>query len=251
MLKAFMASALILASTLTMSAPVAAQTLIQGSNFTTSAAVTAKTQQSVQGESYQVAHHRGVSRAYVCTRDRYGYLNLRSGPSLRNRIIGRINNRQYLTILRSSGNWYKVRYRGRIGWVSRDFVCRGNLYQTPQSNSRNKTRLTMYIATDYQRFKTKIVYVSATRPITDVVGKLLKQGILPNRVRLIDYKVTVRNRVATINFITARNSRSIASAASTPSFILYGSLEKTLTENSQLNIDKVVIFEDGVNPQEQ
>ena len=126
MLKAFMASALILGSTLTMSAPVVAQTLIQGSNLTTSAAVTAKTQQSVQGESYQVAHHRGGSRAYVCTRDRYGYLNLRSGPSLRNRVIGRINNGEYLTILRSSGNWYKVNYQGRIGWVSGDYVCRSS-----------------------------------------------------------------------------------------------------------------------------
>ena len=92
MLKAFMASALILGSTLTMSAPA-----------------TAQTQQSVQGKSYQVAQRRS-SRAYVCTRDRNGYLNLRTGPSLRNRIKGRINNRQYLTILRSSGNWYKVRY---------------------------------------------------------------------------------------------------------------------------------------------
>ena len=109
MFKAFMASALILASTLTMSAPV-----------------TAQTQQSVQEKSYQVAQRRN-SRAYVCTRDRNGYLNLRTGPSLRNRIKGRINNGQYLTILRSSGNWYKVRYRGRIGWVSGDFVCRGGV----------------------------------------------------------------------------------------------------------------------------
>ena len=107
MLKAFMASAFILASTLSMSAPIAAQT-----------------QESIQGKSYQVAQRRD-SRAYVCTRDRNGYLNLRTGPTLRNSIKGRINNGQYLTILRSSGNWYKVSYRGRIGWVSGDFVCRG------------------------------------------------------------------------------------------------------------------------------
>ena len=106
MLKAFMASAFILASSLTLSAPV-----------------TAQTQESVQATTYQVAQRRG-SRAYVCTRDRNGYLNFRSGPSLRSRVIGRINNRQYLTILSSSGNWYQVRYRGRIGWVSRDYVCR-------------------------------------------------------------------------------------------------------------------------------
>ena len=240
MLKALMASALILGSTLSISAPVAAQTSIQGSNFNTSAAGTAKTQQTLQKKSYQIAQ-RGS--AYVCTRDRYGYLNLRSGPSLRNRIIGRINNGQYLTILRSSGNWYKVRYRGRIGWVSRDFVCRGN--------SRNKTRLTMYIATaNYPVFKTKTVYVSATRPIIDIIGKLLKERILPDRVRSVGYKVTVRNRVATVDFRLARNSRSIGSASGSELFRL-DSLEKTLTENSQLNIDKVLIFENGVNPQDQ
>ena len=205
MLKAFMASALILAPTLIMSAPVAAQT-----------------QESVKGKSYQVAQRRN-SRAYVCTRDRNGYLNLRSVPSLRSRIKGRINNRQYLTILRSRGNWYKVRHRGRIGWVSGDFVCRGNSSQIPQLNSKNKIRLTMYIGTAWWTYKTKTVYVSATRPITDVVGKLLKQGILPHRVRLTGYKVTVRNRVATVDLKLARNSRSIASAASTPSFVLYGS----------------------------
>ena len=207
-----------------------------------SAPVTAQTQQSVQGKSYQVAQRRG-SPAYVCTRDRNGYLNLITGPSLRNRIKGRINNRQYLTILRSRGNWSKVNYRGRIGWVSRDFVCTGN--------SRNQTRLTMYIATHTFRYKTKTVYVSRRRPVSDIVGKLLKERILPYGVRLIGYKVTVRNRVATVDLRVAPNSRSIASAASTPSFLLYGSLEKTLTESSELNIDKVVLFENGVNPQEQ
>ena len=169
--------------------------------------------------------------------------NLITGPSLRNRIKGRINNRQYLTILRSRGNWSKVNYRGRIGWVSRDFVCTGN--------SRNQTRLTMYIATHTFRYKTKTVYVSRRRPVSDIVGKLLKERILPYGVRLIGYKVTVRNRVATVDLRVAPNSRSIASAASTPSFLLYGSLEKTLTESSELNIDKVVLFENGVNPQEQ
>lgn len=223
MLKALIASALILASTLSMSAPV-----------------TAQTRESVQEKSYQVAQRRSL-RAYVCTRDRNGYLNFRTGPSLRNSIKGRINNREYLTILRSSGNWYKVRYRGRIGWVSGDFVCRGN--------SKNKIRLTMYIGTAWWTYKTKTVYVSATRPITDVVGKLLKQDILPPGVRLINYKVTVRNRIATINLITGRNSRGLASASSTSSFVLYGSLEKTLTENSQLNINKIVILQNGIDPQ--
>ncbi|MEO1432433.1 MAG: SH3 domain-containing protein [Cyanobacteria bacterium J06633_8] len=219
MLKAFMASALILGSTLTMSAPV-----------------TAQTQESVQATSYQVAQRRG-SRAYVCTRDRNGYLNLRSGPSLRNRIIGRINNRQYLTILRSSGNWYKVRYRGRIGWVSGDFVCSGN--------SRNKIRLTMYINMYDGVYQTKTVYVSATRPVTDIVGKVLKEKyVFPRGIRLIDYKVTVRNRIARIYFIADESAKSFASLASSE-MVKLESLNATLTRNSQLNINKVVLFVNG------
>ena len=150
----------------------------------------------------------------------------------------------------TSGNWYQVRYRGRIGWVSADYVCRGNLSRTPQSNSRNKTRLTMYtvIGVGPTVYKTKTVYVSATRPVSDIVGKLLKEGIVPERVGLIGYKVTVRNRIATINFIT--NRLGLGTLTTSEGEELYGSLNKTLTENSQLNIDKVVIFEDGINPQD-
>ncbi|MEO1432969.1 MAG: SH3 domain-containing protein [Cyanobacteria bacterium J06633_8] len=227
-----MASALILGSTLTISAPVAAQT-----------------QESVQATSYQVAQRRG-SRAYVCTRDRYGYLNFRSRPSLRSRIIGRINNRQYVTILSSSGNWYKVRYRGRIGWVSGDFVCRGNSSQNSQFNSKNKIRITMYVpnikSSNYY-FETKTVYVSATRPVRDIVGKLIKENIFDGfSFRVINYKVTVNNRVARINFITDSKptGHGIHSATTTQSFSLE-SLHKTLTKNSKLNIDKVMLYENG------
>ncbi|GEM_PF-6632707 len=134
MLKAFMASALILGSTLTMSVPVAAQTqesLSYGSTNTKSAPVTAQTQESIEAKSYQVAQRR--RSAYVCTRDRNGYLRLRAWPSLRSRIIGRINNGQYLTILRSKDNWYKVNYQGQIGWVRGDYLCGGDqpTYITP------------------------------------------------------------------------------------------------------------------------
>ncbi|MEM6404620.1 MAG: SH3 domain-containing protein [Cyanobacteria bacterium P01_D01_bin.116] len=144
MLKALMASALILGSTLSISAPVAAQTSIQGSNFNTSAAGTAKTQQTLQKKSYQIAQ-RGS--AYVCTRDRYGYLRLRTGPSLRNRIIGRINNGEYLTILRSSSNWYKVNHQGRIGWVSGDYVCGGSEPSQPTYTPTPTRKYDGYVCT--------------------------------------------------------------------------------------------------------
>ena len=92
-------------------------------------------------------------------------------------------------------------------------------------------------------YKAKTVYVSATRPVRDIVGKLLKEGIVPERVGLIGYKVTVRNRVATINFRT--NRLGFGTLANGEWEALYGSLNKTLTENSQLNINKIVILHNG------
>ena len=92
MLKGLMASALILASTLSISAPVAAQEQPIG----------------------------------VCTRDRHGSLNLRTRPSLYSRIIRRIPRGSTVVILDISkwkGKWVKVRYKRSIGWVSGDYLC--------------------------------------------------------------------------------------------------------------------------------
>ena len=64
-----------------------------------------------------------AGRSSVCTQDRYGSLNLRTGPSLNNRVIRRIPNGSAVRILRSRGNWSRVRYRGIKGRVSIDFIC--------------------------------------------------------------------------------------------------------------------------------
>ncbi|MEO1432967.1 MAG: SH3 domain-containing protein [Cyanobacteria bacterium J06633_8] len=107
MLKSFMATALILGSTLTISAPVMA-----------------KIQEPVQGKTYQIANHRGT---HVCTRDRYGSLNLRTRPSLRSRVIRRIPNGSVVAYVVDGPtyykNWAKINYEGTIGWVSRDYLC--------------------------------------------------------------------------------------------------------------------------------
>ena len=72
---------------------------------------------------------------------------------------------------------------------------------------------------------------------------LKEKYIIPSGVRLIDYKVTVRNRIARINFITGRNSRPFNPASSEIDKL--ESLNATLTRNSQLNINKVVLFVNG------
>ena len=92
MLKGLMPSALILSLTLTMSAPVAAQRQPIG----------------------------------VCTADRYGSLNLRTGPSRNYRVIRRIPNTSIVVIQdisKPKGKWFKVRYGRSLGWVHSDYLC--------------------------------------------------------------------------------------------------------------------------------
>ncbi|MEO1432434.1 MAG: SH3 domain-containing protein [Cyanobacteria bacterium J06633_8] len=130
---------------------IALSCLISGSFIPTALSSTAPQETIQKSESQTILAQRRGS-AYVCTRDRNGYLNLRSGASLRNRIIGRINNRQYLTILRSSGNWYKVNYKGRIGWVSGDYVCKGNSSRpTRKTNSKKCNSLLASIKNEIKR----------------------------------------------------------------------------------------------------
>ncbi|MEM9926630.1 MAG: hypothetical protein AAF915_23240 [Cyanobacteria bacterium P01_D01_bin.50] len=117
-----------------------------------------------------------------------------------------------------------------------------------QTNTTSqKIKLTMYIPdSGLLGYETKTVYVSATTPATDIVGKMLKQEkILPSDVRLIDYRVAINNnRVAKINVITDPDSRQIFSAASAEIFVL-ASLNETLIKNSRLNIKKVKLTENG------
>ncbi len=51
-----------------------------------------------------------------------GNLNLRAAPSVNSSIIGRIPDGTTVTIIATSGNWYKVSYLGATGYVLSDFV---------------------------------------------------------------------------------------------------------------------------------
>lgn len=103
MLKTIMASALILTATLSVSTLVVAKSL----NF-------------LQARSYKVAT-TGVW--YVCSSD--GFLNLRTTPSTRYSRIIKISNGRSFEILNdwSYGNWWKIWYRGRIGWINNNYIC--------------------------------------------------------------------------------------------------------------------------------
>ncbi|MDD3679051.1 MAG: SH3 domain-containing protein [Patescibacteria group bacterium] len=51
-----------------------------------------------------------------------GGLNMRSEPSKESQIVKIIPNGTELTAIELSGDWYKVSYDGKIGWVHRDFI---------------------------------------------------------------------------------------------------------------------------------
>lgn len=50
------------------------------------------------------------------------YLNVRTGPSMNDSIIGGLQNQSKVTILGESGNWYKIQYNNQEAYVSKDFV---------------------------------------------------------------------------------------------------------------------------------
>ena len=53
-------------------------------------------------------------------------LNVRSGASTTASIIGTLRNGAQVTIIGESGNWYKIKFNERVGYVSKDYVREGN-----------------------------------------------------------------------------------------------------------------------------
>jgi uncharacterized protein YgiM (DUF1202 family) len=53
----------------------------------------------------------------------YGNLNLRKGYSTYYKIIGKLPKNSYaVATAYSSNGWYKVEYKGQVGWVSGDYI---------------------------------------------------------------------------------------------------------------------------------
>ena len=90
MLKTLMASALILTSSLSAVAPASAQI-----------------QQPLEGTNNQVLV-ASIRYRRTSTRDRHGYVHLRSGPSLGYRVKSIVPKNADLTILNAYNGWYKV-----------------------------------------------------------------------------------------------------------------------------------------------
>jgi uncharacterized protein YraI len=73
-------------------------------------------------------HAEDSSTHYVCTNTRDSSLTLRRGPGKGYKQVRQIPTGTGINFLDSttSGDgftWYKVSYRGNIGWVRSDYVC--------------------------------------------------------------------------------------------------------------------------------
>ena len=65
-------------------------------------------------------------------------LNVRKGPSTKYSRMGSLYKNKSVTILDSKGNWYKINFNGKQGWVSKDYIkVSGN--NTSQSSSQNNS----------------------------------------------------------------------------------------------------------------
>ena len=62
------------------------------------------------------------SNTVRCTVKRGIVLNVRATPSIRGRRIGQIRGGTTFVCLSRVGNWLKLIYRGRVGWVYRGYV---------------------------------------------------------------------------------------------------------------------------------
>ena len=72
-------------------------------------------------------------------------LNVRSGASTSASIIGTLKNGAKVEITGESGNWYKINYNGRVGYVSKDYVKKGGATtpeQKPEDKPQTETKVT-------------------------------------------------------------------------------------------------------------
>lgn len=91
------------------------------------------------------------------------------------------------------------------------------------------------------------VSVPKKEPVIGAVGKIIKQFDTAD-FSLSGYRVTVKNRVATVDLqISPDSERQFTSLSSCEQFALFGSLRKTLLSHFEWNIKKVRFTHGGEN----
>jgi hypothetical protein len=116
------------------------------------------------------------------------------------------------------------------------------------AQAKGTVTLTIYQADNQcQTLVPETVAVPATRVVDTAVGEVLKQADSGD-FDLAGYRVQVNSNsgVATVDFRLSPNSRrQFVSLSSCEQFALFGSLRKTLTDNSRLKIKNVRFTQQG------
>ena len=66
-------------------------------------------------------------------------LNVRSGPSTSDSIIGGLSKGDKVDILSSKDGWYKIKYGSKVGWVSGDYILTESSSTTNSDSSTNSS----------------------------------------------------------------------------------------------------------------
>ena len=90
------------------------------------------------------------------------YLNVRSGASTRTSVIGSLGRNAKVTITGEQGNFYRIDYKGRTGYVSKDYVSVKNVSNNTNkvNNNSNKTNTQKTVQVSSNTKKTGIVRVN-------------------------------------------------------------------------------------------
>ncbi|WP_052950924.1 SH3 domain-containing protein [Clostridium baratii] len=90
------------------------------------------------------------------------YLNVRSGASTRTSVIGSLGRNANVTITGEQGNFYRIDYKGRTGYVSKDYVSVKNVSNNTNkvNNNSNKTNTKKTAQVSNNTKKTGIVRVN-------------------------------------------------------------------------------------------
>ncbi|UKO99826.1 GerMN domain-containing protein [Nostoc sp. UHCC 0870] len=117
---------------------------------------------------------------------------------------------------------------------------------TSKAASGKMVNVTLYISDiQCQEFVPQKVTVPAVESLTNTVGKIIQEQDTAD-FSLSGYRVTVNNGVATVDLrLSPQSKRNFISLSNCEQFALFGSVRKTLTNNSQWKIKEVRFTEKG------
>ena len=98
-------------------------------------------------------------------------LNVRSGASTSASIIGTLKNGAKVDITGESGNWYKINYNGRVGYVSKDYVKKGGA-TTPEQKPEDKPQTETKVTGTVTGITTTLIVRSGASTSATIIGTL-------------------------------------------------------------------------------